>query len=166
MLYKVLGVILLLAAGGYVSVSVTGVERRRLGVLDSYISLLYYIKGQIGCYAMPVNDILWSADPSLLAACLGRGASSGGDFQHPPLTLPDMIRDSRLYLEPETERLLTAFSSELGHTFREEQVARCDHYLEALGEERRRLAEALPGRIRMNSVLCLCCVMGVAVLLW
>ena len=82
------------------------------------------------------------------------------------MTLPDMIRGSRLYLEPETERLLTAFSSELGHTFREEQVARCDHYLEALGEERRRLAEALPGRIRMNSVLCLCCVMGVAVLLW
>ena len=80
--------------------------------------------------------------------------------------LPDLIRDSRVYLEPETERLLTAFSAELGRTYREEQVARCEHYIEMLGEERTRLVETVPGRIRTNSVLCLCCILGVAVLLW
>ncbi len=167
MLYKILGVVILLVAGGYVSVGITRVERRRLGVLDSYISLLFYIKGQIGCFAMPMKDILANADPHLLAGCMGyprlpRDATVVVDAP----ALPDMIRDSRDYLEPETERLLTAFSSELGHTYREEQVARCEHYIEMLGEERARLAEAVPGRIRTNSVMCLCCILGVAVLLW
>ena len=80
--------------------------------------------------------------------------------------LPDMIKESRAYLEPESERLLTAFSSELGHTFREEQVMRCEHYIEALEEERRRLSEAVPTRVRMNGILCMCCVLGMVVLLW
>lgn len=167
MIYKILGVVILLLAGGYVALGITRVERRRIGVLDSYISLLFYIKGQIGCFAMPMEEILSRADPVLLAGCLG--------YPHLPRettvivdtpALPDMIRVSRVYLEPETERLLIAFSSELGHTYREEQVARCEYYIEMLGEERNRLIEAVPGRIRINSVLCLCCILGVAVLLW
>ena len=162
-LCKVLGVVILLVAGGYVSMAVTRLERRRLRVLDGYISLLLYIKGQIGCYAMPVCDILASADPAMLAAC--RGETYQGIVQ-PVLPLPEMIRDSHVYLEPESERLLCAFSSELGHTFREEQVTRCEYYIEALGEERRRLAESVPARARMNSALSLCCAIGAAILLW
>ncbi len=167
MIYKIIGTLILLAAGGYVSMGITRVERRRMGVLDSYISLLFYIKGQIGCFAMPIEDILANTDPALLAGCLGYARRTREEiYPFTVPTLPELIRDSRVYLEPESERLLTAFSSELGHTYREEQVARCDHYIEALAEERRRLAEVVPGRVRMNSVLCLCCVLGVAVLLW
>lgn len=167
MTYKIIGVVILLIAGGYVSVSITRVERRRLGVLDSYISLLFYIKGQIRCFAMPVKDILAHADPALLAGCLGypRLPRETTVVSEAP-ALSDMIRDSRVYLEPETERLLIAFSSELGNTYREEQVTRCEYYIEMLGEERNRLAEAVPGRIRTNSMLCLCCILGVAVLMW
>ena len=167
MLYKIIGVTILLVAGGYVSLGISGVEKRRMGVLDGYISLLFYIKGQIGCYAMPMEQIMAHADPALLAACLGQPTRVGEEavlISAP--TLDGMIRDSRAYLEPESERLLTTFSSELGKTFREEQLLRCDYYIEALGEERKKLAESLPGRIRMNSVLCLCCLLGVAVLLW
>lgn len=167
MLYKVIGVLVLLTAGGYVSLGITRIERRRLRVLDGYISLLFYIKGQIGCYAMPMNDILASADPTLLSDCLGharRWREDGVVYEVPAFS--DMIRESRAYLEPESERLLMAFSSELGHTFREEQVGRCEHYIEALEEERRRLSEVVPLRVRMNGVLCMCCVLGMAVLLW
>ena len=83
-----------------------------------------------------------------------------------PTTLPAMISTARLYLEPESERLLRNFSAELGHTFRAEQVARCDDYILALGEERRKLAEVTPLRVRINSILSLSTAIGVAILLW
>ena len=162
---KLLGSLVLLLAGGYVSLSITRFERRRLRVLDGYLSLIYYIRGQIDCYAMPLPDILASADPAVIAACLGLDLTT-------PLPLPAerplsaMVQESRLYLEPEAERLLTTLTGELGSTFRAQQVARCDHYLLALTEERRKLGDSLPARLRATCTLCLCCALGVAVLLW
>lgn len=172
MIYKVIGSGLLLLASGYVALSVRRFEYRRLRVLDGYISLIYFIKGQIDCYAMPVTDILSRADPLILASCLGleatqatspafKGWGVGGE---PPL--PAMVRESRLYLQPETERLLSGFAGELGSVYRAEQVARCDYYIQALTEERRKLYEAMPARLRTCSTLCLCCALGAAVLLW
>lgn len=165
MICKILGSFVLLLAGGYISVAIARFERRRLRVLDGYLSLIYYIRGQIDCYAMPLPDILASADPAVIAACLGLDLTT-------PLPLPAerplsaMVQESRLYLEPEAERLLTTLTGELGSTFRAQQVARCDHYLLALTEERRKLGDTLPARLRATYTLCLCCALGVAVLLW
>ena len=162
---KLIGSLILLFAGGYVSLAITRFERRRLRVLDGYISLIYYIKGQIDCYAMPLSDILASADPAVIAACLGLDLTT-------PLPLPAdipltaMVQESRLYLEPEAERLLTTLTGELGATYRTEQVTRCDHYLTALTEERKKLRDTLPARLRATCTLCLCCALGAAVLLW
>ncbi len=165
MIYKVVGSLLLLLAGGYVTVTVRRFEHRRLRVLDGYLSLLYYVKGQIDCYAMPIRDILSRADPHVLAACLGLGREEMETFGGYE-SLPDMLRESRLYLEPEAERLLSTFTAELGSVYRAEQVARCDYYIEALTQERRKLCDALPSRLRITSTLCLCCALGAAVLLW
>ena len=169
--YKIIGGLLILGTGGYIALAVNRFERRRLRVLDAYISLLYYIKGQIDCYALPVGDILSRADPTLLAACLGldQGHIEADTFsclEGTDAPLPCMVEESRLYLEPETERLLRTFSGELGHTFRAEQVSRCVYYISALTEERRKLFDTLPARLRVSSVLCLCCSLGATVLLW
>ena len=168
MIYKLLGSLVLLFAGGYVSIAITRFERRRLRVLDGYISLIYYIKGQIDCYAMPLSDIMASADPTVLAACLGLDASTAC---LPPTVTGDrpitaMVEESRLYLEPEVERLLTTLTGELGSTYRAEQVIRCDHYLTALTEERRKLGDSLPARLRAICTLCLCSAVVAALLLW
>lgn len=171
-LYKAIGGLLILGMGGYVSLSISRYERRRLRVLDAYISLIYYIKGQIDCYALPVGDILARADPALIAACLGLERDDRDTaellacFVGTDSPLPRLVNESRLYLEPESERLLRTFSGELGHTFRTEQVARCDYYISALTEERRKLFAALPARVRVSSVLCICCALGATVLLW
>ena len=163
MIWKLLGSLILLFAGGYVSVTITRFEHRRLRVLDGYISLIYFIKGQIDCYAMPLADILASADPSVIAACLGLDLTTPLPVPRP---LPDMVRVSRLYLEPEAERLLTTLTGELGSTYRAEQVIRCDHYLAALTEERKKLKDTLPARLRATCTLCICCALVAAVLLW
>lgn len=162
MLFKWIGVGILMMAGGYATLAMNRIETRRLTVLDGYISLLRYIKGQINCFAMPVGDILDTADPSVLSACHGEKRHQTAEKE----SLSELILASRLYLEPETERLLHNFSAELGHTFREEQVMRCEDYIRALGEERRKLAEATPARIRINSILTLCTTLGMAILLW
>lgn len=171
MILKIFGGLLLLVAGGYLSVTVSRFERRRLAVLDGYISLLLYIRGQIDCYAAPIEEILRRADPTLVSVCLGEsrrrwenepiGTQAG--WEHP---LPSLIRESRAYLEPEVERLLQAFSGELGHTSRTEQVTRCTYYIDALTEERGRLCEVLPARARTSGTLCLCTALGIAILLW
>ena len=168
MIYKILGGALLLFAGGYVSVWLVRFERRRLRVLDGYISLIYYIKGQIDCYAMPVGDILANADPTVIAACLGLDERTLPPSIYPTdeAPLPRMVKESRLYLDEESERLLTTFTGELGRNYRAEQVSRCDYYITALTEERRKLAESMPARIRSCSILCVCAAIAAAVLLW
>ncbi len=170
--WKLLGSFLLFFAGGYLSVSVTGYERRRLTVLDGYLSLLYHIKGQIDCYAMPVREIMIGLDPTLAASCLGvddpaeARAYLADLLASPEPPLPALVRESHAYLEAESERLLTAFAHELGGTHRADQVSRCDHYIFLLTEERRRLLDTIPTRMRVGATLCLCAAAGVAVILW
>lgn len=160
---KLIGSLLLVGAGLYIAMMTARYERRRVRVLDGYLSLLRYIRGQIECFAMPIDQILSTADPSVLAACRGR---SGGEGEHPATSLPLLLRESHGYLGAESVRLLSAFSHELGRTYRAEQVSRCDYYLDALGEQRTRLADTLPARIRTGGALCLSCALAVAVLLW
>ena len=170
MILKCIGTLLLLGAGGYLSMSFNRFERRRLRVLDGYISLIYYIKGQIDCYAMPLADILNRADPALVADCLGidGGAypsSIAGGYGE-PCALPALVQGSRPYLPPECERLLTTFTGELGISYRAEQVARCDYYVQALTRERQKLADAMPARLRTAATLSLCAAVAAVVLLW
>ncbi len=170
--WKLLGGFLLFFAGGYLALSVTRFERRRPAVLDAYLSLLYHIRGQIDCYAMLVRDILATADPALLATCLGADTEEEVLRRLPvwlatsDTPLLALVAESRAYLEPESERLLTAFARELGGTHRTDQVARCEHYIQQLTEERRRLLESLPTRMRVGATLCICAAAGVAVVLW
>ena len=87
-------------------------------------------------------------------------------FAVDPASLPLLLHESRGYLGAESERLLTCFARELGHTHRAEQVGRCDYYLSALEEQRGRLADSLPARTRTDSALCLSCALAAAILLW
>lgn len=169
MLVKIIGCLLLTGSGVYLAVSLTRYERRRLTVLDGYLSLLRTVKGQIDCFARPLSDILAGAHPSVLAACRGQsyppaGIPPGGKRIIP--SLPALISDGHDYLTPESERILTSFADECGNTLRTEQVGLCEYCLEALNEERRRLADALPVRQRTSAALCLCVTAASVILLW
>ena len=71
---KLFGSLLLVGAGLYIALLLARYEHRRVGVLDGYLSLLRFIRGQIDCFSMPIGQILATVDPSVLAAC---GAGSG-----------------------------------------------------------------------------------------
>ena len=160
--YKIVGACLLIAAGGYLAIHFARFEKKRLRAVDGYISLLFYIKGQIDCYAKPISDILRNAHPSLISDCVGKDESFSARYEE----LPSLLEDSGQLLQPECKRLLNTFSSELGGVYREEQIKRCDYYIEALTREREKIAESMPSRMRVNSVLSISSALIIAVLLW
>lgn len=156
MVYKAVGSILLCACALFISLYVSRFEKRRLEVTDAYISLLFYIKGQVDCYSMPICEILSGAPPRVLDAC-SYVASDG---------LVSMVERSKPYLSDESFRLLFCFASEFGSTYREEQMKRCDYYIEALAKERENMAEDIPKRSRIYSTLAICSVLCIIILLW
>ena len=91
MLCKLIGSICLLGAGGYAALTLHRYEQRRMAVLDGYMALLYYIKGEIDCYARPITDILASADPAIIAACLGLPTGAVQACDPPPVSLSSMV---------------------------------------------------------------------------
>lgn len=154
---KLFGCLLILSSGALAAITAARHEQKRLSVLDGWIDLIFYIRTQIDCYLMPLNDILAGADRELLRACMA-GESVVG--------LNTMLQNSQFYLSSETRRLLSAFVREIGSSYREEQVKRCDYYLSALRSIREKQKEDLPARVRVCVALCLCVAFGIAILLW
>lgn len=165
--FKLLGSLLLTLSGVLLALSLSRYERRQLTVLDGYLALLRDVRGQVMCFASPLADILSGVSPSVLAACLGQPPRRAWTSDPAlPLSLPALLEAGRDYLTPESERLLTSFASEFGHTFREEQVSRCDTCIDALSAERQALAAALPNRLRMTVTLCLSLTAASVLVLW
>ena len=145
---KLVGGLLLAFCGVTLAVSVCRYERKRLSVLDLFISLLFYIKGQVDCFSLPLCDIMKKSE-----------FSSYGDFGQ-------MLESNRIYLDGESYRLLESFYSEFGSVYRDEQLRRCDYYILELDERRKLNFSDLPSRTKIGGVLCLCSVMGILILLW
>ncbi len=154
---RLLGGALMLGAGIALSYLLIHRERTRLSVLNAWVELITYIRTQIDCFLTPLDEILANADPALLRDCMFRGEAC---------TLKGLLQASRPYLDDETARQLTAFVKELGGSYRDEQVKRCDYYLHALRTLREARAAQLPQRTRLCATLCLCGTAGVLILLW
>lgn len=156
MIFKLAGSIFLCASGGFVSFYIKRFQKNRLLVLDGFVSLIFYIKGQVDCYSMPISEILSGAPRELLERC----------FWVEDLGLCEMVDSSRAYLTDEGARLLYCFASEFGSTYRDEQIKRCDYYIEALCEERKNIAQDIPKKSRAYSALAICLSLGLAIMLW
>ena len=154
---KILGGILVLFAGGMAAVSRARFEKKRLAVLDGWLGLLLYIRGQIDCYLMPLDEILALADKTLLSSCMAKKEDT---------TLSAILASSSPYLDEESRRLLSALVREIGNSYREEQLKRCDFYIDALRTRREKTASELPARLKMGVTLSLCAAVGTAILLW
>ena len=156
---KLLGVLLILAVGVFASYSSVRYEKRRLTVIDGWIDLIFYIRSQIDCFLMPIGQILENGEQPLLQACASISPDGATD-------LSAILRASSLYLDGEGKRLLEAFVREIGSSYREEQIRRCDYYISSLQVLRAKIADALPMRIRLCAALCMCIALGIAILLW
>ena len=156
-LLKLLGAGLIASVGGFAAYCAVRFEKKKLTVLDGWIDLIFHIRGQIDCYLTPLDEILASADEEILSACMG-------STPHPDLhTLLDA---SSPYLGGESRRLLSGFVREIGGSYREEQLRRCDYYVTALRTLREKIAADLPARVKLSITVSICSALGVAILLW
>ena len=139
------------------AISYSRFQTKKLNTIDGFTSLLFYIKGQIDCFARPRSEILATLPLDVFCACnCPRGAE----------TLEEMVEASRIYLDEEPLRLLTSFAAEFGSTFREEQLRRCDYYISALSEERKRVFSQVESKSRAGSALWICACIGLIILIW
>lgn len=153
---KGIGALLILLVGGVAAYSTVRYEKKRLSVIDGWIDLILYIRGQIDCFLLPLDEILQRSDRRILDACMSPENATD---------LRAIYRASSIYLDGEVKRLLEGFVREAGAS-REEQLRLCDYYIAALRTQRERIALALPTRVRLCAVLCICISCGTAILLW
>ena len=154
---KLLGSLLFGISGVIMAISYSRFQQKKLRTTDGFLSLLFYIKGQIDCYARPRSDILSTLPAEVFCAC---------NCPHGAETLEEMIDASRIYLDEEPLRLIASFAAEFGSTFRDEQLRRCDYYISALSEERKRVFTTVNSRSRAGSALWIFACMGIIILLW
>ncbi len=154
---KLVGAVLIGLSGVIMSISYRRFQLRKLNTVDGFISLFFYIKGQIDCFSRPRSDILSSLPAEVFCACnCPRGAE----------TLEELVEASRIYLDEETLRLVSSFAAEFGSTFKDEQLRRCDYYISAVSEERRRVYAAVTARSRAGGALWIFACLGLVILLW
>lgn len=154
---KLIGSLLFGISGVIMAISYSRFQFKKLTTIDGFMSLLFYIKGQIDCFARPRSDILASLPLEVFCAC---NCPKGAE------TLEEMVDASRIYLDEEPLRLVSSFASEFGSTFRDEQLRRCDYYISALGEERKRVFTSVNSKSRAGSALWICVCIGIIILLW
>ena len=124
---------------------------------DAYISLLRYVRGQIDCYALPIDEIFSHCGQELLVLCGWRDES-------PPLSFDELFlmcgaRDK------EVRSVLSEFSADFGRNYREEQLKRCDGCIEYLERSRDRLSSNLRQKKKLNLTLCLAASVALIILL-
>ena len=157
LIWKVLGMTLLLGAGGLTAHRLSHYERKRIAVMNGWLDLLYYIRTGIDCYLTPLEELFSKAPASLLRACMGDNS----------LQTPNaLLRRSKPYLDRESADLLESFAREIGGCYRDEQVRRCDYYIATLRALRDKQKSELPGRLRTRTMLCVCGAFGLAIMLW
>lgn len=154
---KILGVLLILSVGVFAAFVSVQYEKKRLSVVDGWIDLILYIRGQIDCYLMPLGEILSSSDRALFEACMSPANAAD---------LPAILGASQIYLDGDAKRTLENFVREIGAGYREEQLKRCDFFISSLRAQRERIAAELPLRIRLCATLCICIALATAILLW
>ena len=155
--FKLVGAALVLASGTGLAVGAARFERVRLQVHDALISLLFFIKGRIDCYAMPAEQIMLEMDKSILADCRCPGQVD---------SIRALLPHVQSYLDPETYRVLQSFGEGLGSGFREEQIKRCEYYIELLRDKRLQLEAQRAARAKTNGAIWILCALGAVILLW
>lgn len=143
--FRLLGALLLLLSGLLLGSSLNRGLREVLAEVEAYGKLVRWIKLQVSCFSLPVEEILRRADPKLLRAC-------GWREERPPSELSEFLKGSRPS-DGELARILRDFSAEFGREYREEQLARCDYYLALLDRRAEELRARLEGKRRVNMTL-------------
>ena len=155
--YRIIGALVLILSGVGGAYCMNQAATVSLAQIEGWIAFLRYVRVQIECFALPLNDILRKCDPTLLASC-------GYEGKSPPETAEALLEGISIR-DGAAESILRGFFDEFGKGYREEQVRSCEYHGALLLERRETLSARLPERKKLHSTLCVAGALAVVVLL-
>lgn len=160
MLYlKLIGAILLTAAGGYGAWLIGKRDSMRIDRVEAWIALLRLTKNRIDCFSLPVPEILARCEANLLRRL-------GWSEKTPPADFRALVdSDASEGLTMEGRRIAHGFSEEIGKGYRQEQLRACDDSIGLFSAERDRLLSQLPKKRKRDITLCMAAALGTVILL-
>ena len=153
---KIAGACLLLLSGGLWAEGRTRAERRALARVEAFGELFAHVGERIEGLCLPLDEILASLPPPLLAAC--------GCGEAPPTLAA--LRAAMERTEGEAGELLRRSAARLGQGTREDPVRLCRATAQGLQACRERMAPALARDARARRTLALCAGLGAVIWLW
>ena len=159
MIVKLIGGVMLIAAGVVGAEALNACGRRGLERVDGWIALIRYTRRMVECYALPESVILARASREVLTAC-------GYDLEDPPENFRAVL--ACVCAEKIGEQVISSvrqFVEAYGQGYREEQMKICDECLLVLQEEQERLSELSLTARKRNTTIAVSAAMGIGILL-
>lgn len=145
MLVKIIGSVLLLISSALCASRMISAEKSKIDTIETFISLISYIRNQIDLYSSPIGKILDKISSDTLDKL---------HLTSPPVKFDDLLKTEGLPIGEETEKTLREFSSSLGKSYREMQIKLCDKALSELEAQKKKLQTAFPSRKKTILALC------------
>ncbi len=148
------GALLILISGISISIEINRIDEKNLRQTEAFIALLRHIRKQIDCFCTPIGEILASCDERILMDCgctaeYAKGLGNDNAFASLLIGCPEYDRGEGLF------EILRSFESELGKSYRGEQLRICDYYISLLLSRSAAIASELPKKKRFTRTLCI-----------
>ena len=148
MLLKTVGALLLFGISLYAAMESGQSLRRRMLQGEGMLQLLRHIRTQISCFSTPLPEIYASFEnPALSDAGFLRVLRQDG--------LAAALDACEVCLEESERRMLLSFAEELGNSYRTDQLALCDAYIDELAAVCERKKNELPKKSKLYRSLIL-----------
>jgi hypothetical protein len=97
-------------------------QKKRIKQINGFIDLIDYIKNQVECFLLPLDQILIKCDKELLNNC-------GICLSHSNCkNMNEVIESTHFYCDDEVIELLNKFSYSFGKAYLHEQLRSCEYY--------------------------------------
>lgn len=153
-LYKIIGSTSIFLSAMIFSIQSQQFEKAKIKQAEAFITLIKFIKKQIDCFCLPIYEIISKADHTVLKNC----GFKYFDIKNMPLdsSFEWILNNCGFYIDSEAIELIKKFSSELGKSYREDQLKSCNYYASELIEYKNRLISDLPQKRKLRTALCIC----------
>ena len=146
MSYEIFGAAAVILGGFFLARGMNEEEDKKASQLEALLALFRFFRLQIDCYCTPVGDIFKRCDKGILSSC-------GCDFE--PRDFYEFSSELSPPPKGEILRLLGSFASELGSSYREDQLKSCDYHIAKLYELCERERSEVKKRKKLNMTVCL-----------
>ena len=152
-LIKAVGAVFIMLSGIVLSSSLCAADEKNINSTEALLSIVKFTKNQIDCFGIPIGEIFKRCDRELLEKCA---------VYVSPTSFEEFI--SVAELPDEAEKIITAFSSEFGSSYRDGQLKSCDYCIAQLSECLANQKEDYKKNKKLYRAICLSAAIGIIIL--